>query len=137
MTRSTFSLFASIVLLFSFSPAAHAEFTICNQSLDVFNISVGYQRDDEFQTEGWWVLGANRCIDVIRETLADRYIYLYAEDVFSKPALQGRLPACIATGKFLIKGETDCWQRGYKEALFHEVDTRDQDRWTFILKSAQ
>jgi uncharacterized membrane protein len=136
MTRLTSILFALTVSLL-LSQQAHAEFTICNQSLDVFNISVGHQEGDDFETEGWWVLGANRCIDVIRKPLDDRYIYLYVEDVFSKPVLQGRLPACVATGKFLIDGEKDCWQRGYKEALFTEVDTKDQERWTFILRSSQ
>ncbi len=137
MRANILTFFFALASLLLLSSAARAELTICNQSLDVFNIAVGYQRNDQFQTEGWWVLGANRCIDVIRETLANRYVYLYVEDVFSKAALQGIFPACIATGKFLITSESNCWQRGYKEAVFHEVDTKDQDRWTFILKSAQ
>lgn len=136
MTRLT-SWLVAVTALFCMAPKAHAEFTICNQSLDVFNISIGHQEGEDFQTEGWWVIGANRCIDLIRKPLTDRYIYLYVEDVFSKPVLPGRLTACVATGKFLIDGEKDCWQRGYKEALFTEVDTKDQERWTFILRSSQ
>ncbi|TIR88181.1 MAG: DUF1036 domain-containing protein, partial [Mesorhizobium sp.] len=39
---------------------AHAEFTVCNQTLDVVNLAVGQKVDDADQTDGWWTIGANQ-----------------------------------------------------------------------------
>ena len=117
--------------------SARAEFTICNQSLDVFNVAIGYDRSDGFQTEGWWVIGANRCVDVITEPLPTRYVYIYVQDVFGRSALQGSERACIREAKFSIHDEKDCWQRGFIEAMFEEVDTKEQERWTYILNARE
>ncbi len=115
--------------------AARAEFSVCNQSLDVLNVAIGYEEDGEFQTEGWWSVGANRCADVIRKPLKNRYIYVYAEDVFGQPVTQGPIPSCVGMKRFLIRGTKDCWLRGHREAGFLEVDTRAQERWTLFLKN--
>jgi uncharacterized membrane protein len=117
--------------------SARAEFTICNQSLDVFNVAIGYDRPDGFQTEGWWVIGANRCVDVITEPLPTRYVYIYVQDVFGRSAIQGSERACVGEAKFSIHDAEDCWQRGFIEALFEEVDTKEQERWTYILNARE
>jgi uncharacterized membrane protein len=113
----------------------HAEFSVCNQSLDVLNVAIGYEQDGDFQTEGWWSVGANRCVDVVREPLKMRYIYVYAEDVFGQAVAEGNVASCVDNKRFLIRGTTDCWIRGHKEAHFLEVDTKSQERWTLFLKS--
>lgn len=122
-------------------PEARAAFTICNQTLDVVNIAVGQEMSDvpaeneawKFQTEGWWTVGANQCVNVIRDDLANRYIYVYATDVFWQPILSGTTDMCIESRRFVIRGIQDCWQRGYQTAKFIEVDTLAQDRWTLFL----
>ena len=132
--RSLLVLPALFVLCVLNGPA-RAEFSVCNQSLDVLNVAIGYEEDGEFQTEGWWSVGVNRCAEVIREPLRNRYIYVYAEDVFGQPVTEGSIPSCIGTKRFLIRGTKDCWLRGHKQADFFEVDTREQERWTLFLKS--
>lgn len=112
---------------------ARAEFTVCNQTLDVVNLAVGQDVDALFQTDGWWTLGANQCVNVIREELANRYIYIYATDVFGHPLLAGTTEMCIERRRFSLRGIADCWQRGLIAAKFFEVDTLDQARWTFFL----
>lgn len=116
---------------------AAAQFTICNQTLDVFNVAVGTEADAEFQTEGWWTIAANRCVDVIRNELQSRYIYVYATDVFQQPVMDGTVSMCIAAKKFLIAGTDACWQRGYRAAHFREVDTQAVERWTLFVKGKQ
>ena len=116
---------------------AQAEFTVCNQTLDVVNLSVGQDVDETIQTEGWWTIGANRCVDVIREELNSRYVYIYATDVFGQPVLEGDADMCIGTKRFLIKGTDLCWQRGHKVARYLEVDTQDTVRWTLFVKQRQ
>ncbi len=113
---------------------ARAEFTVCNQTLDVVNLSIGHDVDDAIQTEGWWTIGANRCVDVIRDELQSRFIYVYAIDVFGQPVLQGNIDMCIAGKRFVIRGTESCWQRGHKSARFHEVDTQATIRWTLFIK---
>lgn len=113
--------------------SARAEFTVCNQTLDVVNLAVGQEVDRSFQTDGWWTVGANQCVNVIREELANRYIYLYATDVFGHAILSGSTDMCIEKRRFTIRGIDDCWKNGHIAARFFEVDTLQQVRWTFFL----
>ena len=48
--------------LFAAADPAFAEFKVCNQSVGVYNVAVGAERDQRFSTEGWWVMPANSCI---------------------------------------------------------------------------
>jgi len=112
---------------------ARAEFTVCNQTLDVVNLAVGQKVDNADQTDGWWTIGANQCVNVIREELTNRYIYIYATDVFGHAILNGSTEMCIDRRRFSIRGIDECWQRGHIAARFVEVDTLEQVRWTFFL----
>ena len=113
--------------------SAHAEFTVCNQTLDVVNLAVGRDLDNIFQTEGWWTVGANQCVDVIREELSNRYVYVYATDVFGHAILEGSTGMCVEKRRFTIRGIEGCWQRGHILARFREIDTLEQIRWTLFL----
>lgn len=113
--------------------AAHAEFAICNQSFDVVNVAIGHDVDGDFQTEGWWTIGTNQCANVIREELESRYIYVYAQDVFGKPMLNGTTAMCIEGKRFTIRGISSCWSRGHVQARFIEVDTEKTQRWSLFL----
>ncbi|MYZ50429.1 DUF1036 domain-containing protein [Rhizobiales bacterium L72] len=126
-------LAAAVLLLHP--PGAAAQFTVCNQTLDVVNLSVGQEVEGEFQTEGWWTIGANRCADVIRDELWNRFIYIYAEDVFGQPVLRGTTEMCVGPRRFTITGIEACWQRGYRSVKFFEVDTQAVERWTVFLKN--
>lgn len=115
----------------------HAELIVCNQSLDILNVSLGYEETGEFQTEGWWSVGANRCSEVIREPLGSRYYYIYAEDVFGQPVLAGDVSACVDVAKFSIRGTEECWVRGHRTVDYLEVDTQSQQRWTVFLRGGE
>ena len=132
--RSAFLALAVFAATMSVADSARAQFTICNQTLDVFNVAVGSEVDEEFQTEGWWTIAANRCVDVIRSELENRYIYVYATDVFQQPVLEGTVSMCVAKAKFIIRGTEACWQRGYRVAHFAEVDTQAVERWTLFVQ---
>lgn len=119
--------------LFLAAAPARAEFTVCNQTLDVVNVALGEEVEGEFQTDGWWTVGANRCVNVIRDELTDRYVYIYATDVFGNAILTGETEMCVDRRRFTIRGIKDCWQRGHIAARFREVDTLQQARWTMFL----
>jgi uncharacterized membrane protein len=122
-----------LALLLATAGAARAEFSVCNQTLDVVNVAIGQQGDEAFTTEGWWTVGSNQCALVIREELRNRFIFVYANDVFGQPILRGTQSMCIAPKRFSIDGVESCWQRGYIEARFLEVDTQAVERWTLFL----
>lgn len=115
------------------SSEARAEFTVCNQTLDVVNLAVGQKVDNADQTDGWWTIGANQCVNIIREELTNRYVYIYATDVFGHAILTGSTEMCVERRRFSIRGIDECWQRGHIAAHFLEVDTLEQVRWTFFL----
>ncbi|WP_434725248.1 DUF1036 domain-containing protein [Mesorhizobium sp. RIZ17] len=132
--RVTLATLLGAALLSILSPGrARAEFTVCNQTLDVVNLAVGQKVDNADQTDGWWTIGANQCVNVIREELTNRYIYLYATDVFGHAILNGSTEMCIDRRRFSIRGIEECWQRGHIAARFVEVDTLEQVRWTYFL----
>lgn len=115
---------------------AKAEFAVCNQTLDVVNVAIGQQVNAVFQTQGWWTIGSNQCATTIREELKNRYIYVFASDVFGQPILEGTVTMCIGPDKFIIDGTESCWQRGHLQASFLEVDTQAVQRWTLFLTDA-
>lgn len=112
---------------------AQAQFAVCNQSFDVMNVAIGQDVDNAFQTEGWWTVGPNQCANVVKDELTSRYIYIFAQDVFGQPMLNGTTQLCISPRKFVIRGETDCWAMGNIAAGFIEVDTLKTQRWTLFL----
>lgn len=126
-------LAATFLLLASIMPAS-AAFTVCNQTSDIANVAIGEQVEGQMRTEGWWAIAANRCADVIKVKLANRYIYVHAVDVQGRPVLKGSVALCVDTKKFQISGKDDCWQRNHLRGLFTEVDTQSSDNWTLFLK---
>lgn len=130
------TLLAALMLQGLTAQPARAEFTVCNQTLDVVNVAIGQQADTAFRTEGWWTIGSNQCATTIRGDLKYRYVYVYADDVFGQPILDGTTPMCIGTKRFVIDGSEACWQRGHIEASFLEVDTQQVQRWTLFLTDA-
>jgi uncharacterized membrane protein len=120
------------------SSPARAQFSVCNQTLDAVNVAIAKAAPSGvIVSEGWWTIGANRCVDVIKEELGNKYIYVYATDVFGQPILAGDFVGgemCVATKRFTIEGTDSCWQRGFEAVRFMEVDTKDQVRWTLFLK---
>jgi uncharacterized membrane protein len=132
--RRRFTAAAATVLAAVLWPTvARAEFTVCNQTLDVVNLSVGQKVDGVFQTDGWWTVGVNQCVNVIQEELTNRYVYVYATDAFGHAILPGSTDMCVDKRRFTIRGIDECWQRGHIAARFYEVDTQAQIRWTFFL----
>lgn len=112
---------------------ARAQFSVCNQTLNVLNVAVGRYQYDAFVTSGWWTVGPNRCANVIDEELNVRYVYVFAQDVFGKVIMSGATPMCVGPKRFDIRGEEDCLLRGYLEARFHEVDTFKSERWQVFI----
>jgi uncharacterized membrane protein len=118
---------------------ADAEFKVCNQTLSLYNIAIGTEKEEDvFETEGWWTLSANDCVSPITDDLASRYVYVFATNIYGDDALSGETTMCIDRRKhFTITGTDNCWLRGYEAAHFKEVDTHSSSSWTIFIRENQ
>src|SRR5680860_709639 len=124
--RKTPGLVVGLLLLGGVTGPANAEFRVCNQTLNLFNVAIGRPvGNDLFETEGWWTLAANSCTSPIKEPLESSYVYLYGTDIYGEPAIVGSTDMCVAPRQFIITDHKDCWVRGHQRVPFLEVDTRN------------
>lgn len=126
---------AFLVIFATLPPCARAEFTVCNQTLDVANVAIATTTNNTTRSEGWWPVAANRCVVVVKGPLVNRYLYLLALDIRGRPLIGGSVKMCMASRKFVIEDAASCWRRGYEEGLFTEIDTGSAMSWTVFLKS--
>ena len=138
--RTTPGLVAALMLVAGTPGPASAEFRVCNQTLNLFNIAIGRPvtkdlfETDLFETEGWWTLAANSCTSPIKEPLESSYFYLYGTDIYGEPAIVGSTDMCVADKQFTITDRKDCWVRGYRQVRFLEVDTKNAPSWTVFIR---
>jgi len=129
------AVLAGLALLAGAAPSAQAEFRVCNQTLNLFNVAIGYPVEgDLFKTEGWWTLAANSCTSLIKQPLEYSYYYLYGTDIYGEPAIVGTTDMCVAAKQFTIPDQKDCWVRGFQQARFLEVNVKNADRWTVFIR---
>lgn len=128
---------ATIVLSTAATGPAVAFLRVCNQTLDLLNVALGRAVGSAFRTEGWWVVAANSCAELVREPLAQRYFYIFAIDVRGEPVIEGNTPMCVADASFRIEGVEECWLRGYDRADFREIDTFSAPEWTVFVDPGQ
>ena len=114
--------------------AAAAEFTVCNQTLDIANVAIAEGGAGKLESRGWWVIAPNRCADVIKGKLKSRYVYVHAVDGRGFAMLDGSARFCTASKQFRVVGSESCWQRGHTIGAFKEVDTKDAQSWTLFLR---
>ena len=133
--RKTPGLLMGLMLL-SWTPGpASAEFRVCNQTLNLFNVAIGRPVGNNlFETEGWWTLAANSCTSPIKEPLEASYVYLYGTDIYGEPAIVGSTEMCVSDKQFTIPDQKDCWVRGFRQVRFLEVDTKNATSWTVFIR---
>lgn len=95
---------------------------ICNQSSVSRFLAIGYLRDDQWMSEGWWHLETGQCADPIEGDLTQRFYYYRAEDPNEQFEGEGYM-FCTIDDAFTIVGDENCEARGYEEHDFSEIDT--------------
>jgi len=132
--KSAFRLALGFVLasLF-FAGQAEAGLRVCNGSVDLVNIAIGYETEDGLRTEGWWTITANACSQVLQEPLRETKYYLHVADGFGESRLGGDITLCIREEKFVLYDGDQCWQRGLIEADFFQIETEGAEDWTVLL----
>ena len=124
------TIFLSAVLV---AFPVQAGLRVCNGSVDLVNVAIGYDTEDGLRTEGWWTITANACSQILTEPLQNARYFLHVADGFGENRLSGDITLCIREEKFVLYDGDQCWQRGLIEADFFEVDTDGAQDWTVLL----
>jgi len=119
---------AGFLLGIGVTPAL-ADFTVCNESdSSTASVSVAYQSDGEWVSEGWWNIDRGDCTIIFPGDLKSRYYYIRADG--GDGTWKGDYNFCYKSEKFTIYGDENCSSRGYKSGGYFEVDTGDSYDWT-------
>ncbi len=119
--------------LLAFPNVAEAGLRVCNGSVDLVNVAIGYETEEGVRTEGWWTITSNACSQILQEALTAKRYYLHVADGFSESRLGGDITLCIREEKFVLYDGDQCWQRGLIEADFFQIETEGAQDWTVLL----
>jgi uncharacterized membrane protein len=123
------SIAATLTLLLLVMPAS-GELRVCNSTGYPLTVAVGYNKDSNWKSEGWWRIEGGSCQVVISGDLDKRYYYYYAEHKWERGGeWSGKDFFCISRNKFIINGDTRCEERGYERKGFRQIDTGDSTSW--------
>ncbi|MCB1519476.1 MAG: DUF1036 domain-containing protein [Hyphomicrobiaceae bacterium] len=112
---------------------AYADLKLCNSTESRVGVSIGYQNQEGWSTEGWWNIASRTCETLLKGAVPSRFIYVHAVDYDRGGEWVGQNFMCTHDKSFAIKGVQDCGDRGYKRTGFFEVDTGDAKDWTIRL----
>lgn len=99
---------------------ALAGLKICNDTDDLRVVAIGYERDGQEISEGWWALPPEACQTVLVRDLTDLPLFALAKGGDTPPAGEGRA-FCVSSSAFTIVRAGDCAERGHRSAGFHAV----------------
>lgn len=104
---------------------------VCNDSDVSQSVAFGYEADDGWTSEGWWVVDAGDCATPELDRKRHQYIY-YRAEVDGGPFEGESYFFCTSPQAFKIKGDGNCEGRGYSKEDFREVEIVTDA--TFVLR---
>ncbi|SDE18470.1 DUF1036 domain-containing protein [Ruegeria marina] len=126
-TRRIFSRLALSILLAGAPVAALAGLEICNDTAATQSVALGYKKDGQWVSEGWYVFDPGQCLTVLSGDLKNRYYYVNAIADGWEFDHQD-IAFCVAPEAFDIAGDKNCQARGYVTHLFRKIDTGETAR---------
>ena len=118
------------------SNPAQADLKLCNNTESRVGVALGYNDTKGWVSEGWWNINPNSCATLLKGDLIARYYYIYAVDYDDAGSWGGKSVLCTQDKLFVIQGNTNCEERGYKKTGFREVDTHEETDWTISLTNS-
>ena len=112
---------------------AFADLRLCNATAGRVGVSLGYQGESGWATEGWWNIAAQSCETLLKGPVPSRFLYVHAVDYDRGGEWGGAKFMCTDDKLFRIVDTRDCQQRGYRRSGFFEFDTRSAKDWTIRL----
>ena len=134
MARKLLSIFQaafafSALYVFSDIREAAADFRLCNDTKSLVGAAIGYRKEGEWVSEGWFQVPAESCTSIIEGDLGSRFYYVYAEDADRGGQWRGEIFLCTSEREFRIVGVQDCFKRGHMKTGFFEIDTGNRASW--------
>jgi uncharacterized membrane protein len=123
----------SLTLLVAAGGRAQADLKLCNSTPSRIGISIGYQDEKGWATEGWWNIASQSCETLLKGGWPSRFVYVYGVDYDRGGEWAGTTYMCTADTTFWIRDVNDCQKRGHKRTGFIEVDTGQAKDWTIRL----
>ena len=124
---------AAIAILVVASQPALADLKVCNTTAGRIGVSLGYQDEKGWATEGWWNIASHGCETLLKGGVPSRFLYVYAVDYDRGGEWVGTYFMCTSEKTFWIRETKDCQQRGERRTGFFEVDTGSAKDWTIRL----
>ncbi|HCY55184.1 MAG TPA: hypothetical protein DF715_06545 [Oceanicaulis sp.] len=94
---------------------------VCNQTSGPAGIAIARQRNERWQSRGWWRIETGSCMRVVAERLQPGEVFLFAQTIDgerSEPLRRGVEAFCVAPGRFMSEGRSSCAERGYTQVMF-------------------
>ena len=113
-------LLTSLTVTIATSNQAHAKLEVCNETELRRDVAIGYKKDGEWTSEGWWILDIGECKSVIKEELTSTFYYYRAVNK-GKEFDPGKYSFCTQTEVFTIVGDENCESRGFDKSFFREL----------------
>ncbi len=127
-------IFLALFCLLLPLPAA-AQLEVCNTTAVPHRVSIGYQGQTDWQSEGWWTFAPGECGIVLSGALTRQHYYWKAHA--EGHDYGGDYAFCTGPSPYTIMGDSDCANRGYTRELFVLEDTGPTaTRWTITLAGA-
>jgi uncharacterized membrane protein len=116
-------LAVTLALGLFFAPGiARAGLEICNDTQARQTVAIGYKKDGDWMSEGWWSIDAGACKTPVSGGLKSRYYY-YLSKSSGWEFTDENIAFCTESNVFTIVGDQDCAQRGYEKSYFRKIDT--------------
>ncbi|MBI1209238.1 MAG: DUF1036 domain-containing protein [Azospirillum sp.] len=108
-------------------------FQLCNRTKLVLDAAYGYQKDDDWVSEGWWELKPEECATVGEAPLQYSKYYYFAAAQEGDRKWAGKYAFCVDDDEFTIVGDQNCRGRGFRKELFMLVEIGDRTSYTVNL----
>jgi len=108
-------------------------YKFCNQTQGRVWAAIGFEKNKDWVSRGWWSLDPGVCAKVIKDALTQANYYVHAvmeSDSGETPLSVGTYELCTAEAKFEIEGRADCEVRGYTTAGFAKVEIGGEKSFT-------
>ncbi len=109
---------------------------VCNEASNPLGVAVAAQRNERWESRGWWRIEPGGCLRVLARRLSAGDAYIFAQlvdDDRLEPLRGGTEAYCVAPSRFLAEGRSGCAERGYTSVRFRPTPVPVEGRAVLTL----
>jgi uncharacterized membrane protein len=124
--RDDYETFFGKLLAEAAKAQAQVGLTFCNRSNDALWVALGQDLQGRKASKGWWRIQTGQCEKVIKERLAQRYLFAHASNDRggTDGIWGGAYPFCTKDAAFEMDSNSSCESRGGVRTGFFAIDTQ-------------